>query len=189
MFRHCPWKEFYVIADTCEALTLDALCVHEEVVHGPVGFDTVLADEAGELGVVTYAMQESVEEDGLAVGAELAHGAGRELYRFVPVDVGGEELLEYFRRAVVGGVDGFYGVEWDVGIVGDGETGEAFAVAELYGDDVLEEFGDGLCACDVAGLREEFGVMDEELPPACGGLFIPCEKFFGAEDRLGHICS
>ena len=55
------------------------LCVHEEVVHGPVRLDAALAHEAGELGIVAHAMQESVEEDGLAVGVERTHGAGGEI--------------------------------------------------------------------------------------------------------------
>ena len=32
---------------------------HEEVVHGPVGLDAVLADEGGELGVVADAVQQA----------------------------------------------------------------------------------------------------------------------------------
>ena len=103
--------------------------VHEEVVHRPVGFDATLTDQSGELRVVTDAVQKRVEEDGFAVGAERAHGAGGEVQRFVPVDIRGEELLEDGDRAVVGGVDGFDGVEGDSGVVGDGEAGEAFGVA------------------------------------------------------------
>jgi len=60
---------------------------------------------------------------------------------------------------------------------------------EMFVDDVLEEFGDRLCACDVAGLGEEFGVAGEELPPVLGGLFVPGENFFGGEDGLGHAGS
>jgi hypothetical protein len=91
--------------------------------------------------------------------------------------------------AAVGGVDGFDGVEGDVGVFRDGEAGEAFGIAEFHGDDVLEEFGDGLCACDVAGLGEKLGVAGEELPPVLGGLLVPGENFFGGEDGLGHAGS
>ena len=63
--------------------------VHEDVVHGPVGFDAVLANESGELGVVTDAVKNEVEEDGLAGGAGWAVGAGHVLDGLVPVDVGG----------------------------------------------------------------------------------------------------
>jgi len=62
-------------------------------------------------------------------------------------------------------------------------------VEELRDDDVLEEFGYGLCSCYVAGLGEKFGVMGEELPPVLGGLFVPGENFFGGEDGLGHAGS
>ena len=84
-----------------------------------------------------------------------------------------------FDGAVVGGVDGVDGVEGDVGVVGDGEFGEALGVAEFDGDDVLEEFGDGLYARDVAGLGEEFGMGVEELAPVGGGRFKPGDQFTG----------
>jgi hypothetical protein len=38
---------------------------------------------------VTHAVQERMEEDGFAVGASRAHGAGDEFKRFVPIDIGG----------------------------------------------------------------------------------------------------
>ena len=76
------------------------------------------------------------------------------------------------------GVDGFDGVERDCGVVGDGEVSETLCIAELSGDDVLEELSDGLCACDIAGLIEEIGVIGEKLPPTCGGLFVPGEDVF-----------
>ncbi len=148
-----------------------------------------MTSKAGELRVVAYAVQERVEEDGFAIGAELAHGAGGKLYWFGPVGVRGEQLLEEDDGAVVGGVDGFDGVEGDVGVFRDGKAGEAFGVAEFHGDDVLEEFGDNLCACYVAGLGEEFGVVCKKLPPVLGGLFVPVEDLFGGEDGLGHACS
>ena len=163
--------------------------VHEQVVHGLVDLDATVADKGGKLRVVADAVQERVEEDGFAVGEEWAPAASGEVQWFVPVDIGGNELLEDGDGAVVGGVDGVHGVEPDGGVVGDGETGQAFGVAELSGDDVLEEFGDGLCSGDVAGLGEEFGVAGEELPPALGGLFVPGEDFFGGEDWLGHFGS
>src|SRR5207302_1862890 len=115
--------------------------------------------------VVPNAVQECMEENGLAVGPDRAHCAGREIYGLAPIDIRGEELPEDRGGPVVGGVDGLNGVEVDCGVVGDGEAGEAFGVAELRGDDVLEEFGDGLCSCDVAGVGEELGVGREELPP------------------------
>jgi hypothetical protein len=43
----------------------------------------------------------------------------------------------------------------------------------VHSDDVLEEFGDRLCACYVAGLGEKFWVGGEELAPVLGGLFVP----------------
>ena len=103
--------------------------MHEEVVHGPVGFDAALTHDAGELRVVADAVQERVEEDRLAVGAKRPHGAGCEVHWFVPIDIRGEELLEDSRGAVVGGVDGFDGVKGDGSVVGDRETSEAFGVA------------------------------------------------------------
>jgi hypothetical protein len=98
-------------------------------------------------------------------------------------------LLEDSHGPVVGGVDGVDGVERDVGVVGDGETGEAFGVAKLRGDNVLEEFRDGLCSCDVAGLGKEFGVIGEKLSPARGGLFILGKDLFGGKEGLGHTRS
>ncbi len=42
--------------------------MHEEVVHGPIGFDSALTHEAGELGIVADTVQKRVEEDGLPIG-------------------------------------------------------------------------------------------------------------------------
>ena len=98
-------------------------------------------------------------------------------------------MLEDGDGAIVGGVDRVHGVKPDGVVVGDGESGQAFGVAELCGDDVLEEFGDGLCSSYIAGLAEKFGMVGEELPPALGGLFIPGEDFFSGEGGLGHTSS
>ena len=163
--------------------------MHEEVVHGPVWFDSALTHEAGELGIVADTVQKRVEEDGLPIGTERSHGAGSEVHLFVPIGIRDKELLEDSRGLVLDGVDGFDGVERDRGIVRDGKAGETFGVAELRGDDVLEEFGDGLCSCDVTRLGEKFGVAGEELPPALGGLLVPGENFFSGEDGLGHTGS
>jgi hypothetical protein len=53
---------------------------------------------------------------------------------------------------VVRGVDRFNGVKGYVCIVGDGKAGEPLGVSEFNGDDVLEEFADGLCTSYIAGL-------------------------------------
>src|SRR5438270_4687703 len=130
-----------------------------------------------------------MEENGLAVGPDRAHCAGREIYGLAPIDIRGEELPEDRGGPVVGGVDGVYEVEGDCGVIGDGEAGEAFGVAELRGCDVLEKLRDRLCAGYIAWLGEELGVGREELPPALGGLVVPGEDFFGGEDGVGHAGS
>lgn len=119
-------------------------------------------------------MQKRVKEDGLAVGASRALCAGHELQRLVPVEVwGGQKLLEDGHGTVMGGVDGGYGIEGDIGVVGDGEVREALGVAEFDGYDVLQKFCDGLRSGYVAGHGEEFGMAGEELAPVGGGLFVP----------------
>ena len=102
------------------------------------------------------------------------YGAGHELQRLVPVEVrGSQKLLEDGHGAVMGGVDGFCGIEGDVGVVGDGEVGQTLGVAEFDGYDVLEKFADGLRSGYVAGRGEEFGMAGEEFLPVGGGLFVP----------------
>jgi hypothetical protein len=141
-------------------LRLNEFYVHEEIVHGPVWFDAALTDEAGELSVVADTVQKRMEEHGPAVGVQRSHGSSGEVDRVFPVVVfSGEKLLEDGDGAIVRGVDGFDGVESDSSVVGDGKVGETFGVAELCGDDVLEEFGDGFGACDVARFDEEVRVI------------------------------
>ena len=82
---------------------LGPLDVHHEVVHLPAGFDSVLADEGGELRIVPDAVQQRVKEDGLARGARGTHGAGDEIDAFVPIDAGGELLAHEGGGALVGG--------------------------------------------------------------------------------------
>jgi hypothetical protein len=60
-------------------------------------------------------------------------------------------------------------------------------VAELYGEDVLEEVGYRGAFADVAGQGEGFGVLVEERAPAGGGGVIPCEQFFGSEAGHGWL--
>ncbi len=73
------------------------------------------------------------------------------------------------------------------GVAGDGVVGsffgggEALGVAELDGDDVLEELRDRLDAVDVALEGEDFGVLVDELVPVLGGLVVPGDEFFGGE--------
>ena len=110
-----------------------------------------MAHEAGELGIVPDAMEERVEEYRPAIGVEGPHRTGFEVNWFDPVDFGREKLLEDLNRTVVSGVDRFYGIEWNAVVIGDREAGEAFGIAKLRGDNVMEEFGDELCACDVTG--------------------------------------
>ena len=76
----------------------------------------------------------------------------------------------------------------DRGVSDDGQISEAFGVAEFDGDDVLQEFGDGLCARDVAGDGEEFGVLGEELAPAVRRSVRSRQDFFGGRVRLAHDC-
>ena len=71
-------------------LCLHSLDVHHEIVHRPAGLDATLTNKAGELRIVTDAVQECVEEYGFAVGAGRAHTAGDEFQRFVPIDIGGQ---------------------------------------------------------------------------------------------------
>ena len=91
--------------------------MHEEVVHGPVGLDAAATREAGELCIVSDAVQKGMEEDCLAVGAERSPAAGGEVQRFIPIDVRGKELLEDSCGLVVSGVDGLRGVERDAVVV------------------------------------------------------------------------
>ena len=99
---------------------------------GQSGLTPQLTHEGGELGVVADAVQKSVEEDGLAVGAELSP-----CVRVVKSNGSFQSMSEakscwkILDGAVVGGVDGSDGVEGDVGVVGDGEASEAFGVAEF----------------------------------------------------------
>ena len=58
-------------------------------------------------------------------------------------------------------------------------------VAELNGDDVLEEIADGLGVADIAGEREDFGVGKEEVAPVEGGGVVPAEEVVGG-DGEGH---
>src|SRR5882762_3258645 len=69
-------------------LSSDAGRVHQEVVHGPVRFEAVLADEGGELGVVADRMHHGVHKDGLAFRFEPAYRDGGELELLRPVEVG-----------------------------------------------------------------------------------------------------
>jgi hypothetical protein len=168
---------------------VNALKIHHEIVHRPVWFDAALPSEAGELGVVAYAMQKRVKEDGLAVGAGLAHGAGGELEGFVPVDVGVEKFLEDRHGMVVRGEEGLHGVKRDVGVVGDGQLGEPFRIAKLNGDDVLKQLGNTPRARDIAGFGEEFGMGGEEPLPAGCGLFVPGDEFVRRESGFAYGCS
>ena len=62
---------------------------HEEVVAEPIGGVAVLAEESTQLGIVTDAVEDGVEEHRLAGGAGRAVGAGDEVDNLVPVEVGG----------------------------------------------------------------------------------------------------
>jgi hypothetical protein len=68
--------------------------------------DAELTHKARELRVVADAVQERVEEDGFAVGAERASAASGELQRFVPIDIRCHQLLEDGDGAIMSGVDG-----------------------------------------------------------------------------------
>jgi hypothetical protein len=151
--------------------------VHEEVVHGPFGFDAALPDERGELGVVTDAVQEGVKENGLSSGAKAASTPGGKFDLFVPVCVGSERLLKECDGASVSCEDGVDGVEGDFGVVGDGEVSDALGVTELDCNDVLEEFRDRLCIGYVAWLVEKLGMTGEELAPVLRGCFVPSQEF------------
>jgi hypothetical protein len=155
---------------------------HGEVVHLPVGLDAVMADEGGELGVVTDGVHEGVDEDGTAGGGEGAETAGLEGDGLFPVVARlGDDGLEEGDGLAVDGEDGFSGVYGNLFVGGLGDGVEALGVAQLGGDDVLEETGDAGGLADVAGDGEDLGVCGDELLPVPGGGVDPGDELFGGE--------
>ena len=87
--------------------------------------------------------------------------------------------------AVVGAEELVRGEAGDGGVFVDGLAGETLGVAQLGGDDVLEEVGYGPGVVDVAGERERGGVGGEEGVPALGGGVVPGDELFGGEGGDG----
>src|SRR5579871_1153062 len=107
---------------------------------------------------MSNAVEHRVEEHRLPGCAGGAVGTHDEVDGLVPVEVGGEGLMEDVYGAIVGGVDGVYGAEGDLVEVGFGEAGYALGPAEFDGNDVLKKLGCGDGAGYVTGNREDFGV-------------------------------
>ena len=161
---------------------LDLLEAHEEVVHGPAGFDAVLADEGGELGVVAVVCSRAWKK--MVLREELAGpGAGHELDLLVPVEVGGRAVAGGGRRRGRGwrrwrrrSRRGWRRSRF-------GQAGEALGVAELDGDDVLEEFADGFGLMMSQGMARTSGCS---VRSCCQrrGCFVPGEHFFRGETEI-----
>ena len=153
----------------------------EEVIHLPVGVDAGVAQQRCELRVVAHGVQQGVEQDHPATGDE-SPCFGGELDLGVPfVGVVFEQVAELGEGQVVGVedvVDGGFGY---VFVLGDGFAVEALGVAELGGDDVLQQVGDGGTAADVAAQRECVGILAEPRTAChfriCIGV-VPVQHFF-----------
>jgi len=66
---------------------------------------------------------------------------------------------------------------------------DALGVAQLDGDDMLQELADGTGVGDIAGESENLRVFREEAAPVVRGGLVPLKGFLRGEDGLAHGCS
>src|SRR6266851_1103557 len=83
---------------------LDSLCVHKQVVHRPVRLYPMLADQRGQLGIVTDAVHQRMHQDRLPRSLQFTHAASGELHWLGPV-IGGvaQDAAEQLHRSCVRG--------------------------------------------------------------------------------------
>src|ERR1700760_3779329 len=177
-WRVGAWRGVYQAGSA----SLHALGGGEKVVHGPCGLEALLADECSELRIVAHAVEREVHEDCFAGGTQAAgrDGVDGEFDGPIVIRVGKQAADEIEGKFVcrVKRVDGVLG---DLFVGGFGKARESLCVAKLDGNDVLKSVGDYLAVADVAKLKEDCRVGEDEVVPALRGGIVPGNECFGGE--------